>query len=105
MQLLLIIIACCAALILVSRVADFLLGRRGNKWLYDHLIYAPWYSLEKADLLNTLRSAARLFERTTKAMFGEKLFSFRAYVASLCIGGLVAFFLMVFVVAHDTVEV
>ena len=87
--LLLTVLALCATVV-GARMMDFLIGRAGNRWIKEYLVFRPWYRLQLFQPLETVNKAATLFARATRELFGEKFISGRALIVSWLIAPFLA---------------
>lgn len=81
-----IIVLACAAAVVAAKLLDFLLGNEGRKRLKENLIFRPWFFLQAARPLAVLRFSATTFSNVINTLFGPRLVSGRAYLASTLIG-------------------
>ncbi len=98
--LLLTVLASCATVV-GARILDFLIGRAGNKWIKEYIVFRPWYRLQLIQPLETVNKAATLFARTTRGLFGQKFVSGRALLASWLIAPFLAVVVVIFSVSLE----
>lgn len=101
-QLLLVVILYCVIAVAAARLIDFIVGKRGGKWMKEHLLFRPWIKLSKYNtLLSLLQTTSSLFSVVISKIFGSRLFSFRAYMLSSIIGyiiGPLLFFYLILII-------
>lgn len=66
-----------------AALADILIGKQGNQWIKDEIIFKSWFKLGTVNFKEIQLESAKNFDNVFNRIFGRTLINRRAYVASL----------------------